>query len=153
MDWVNEQTGECVGNRTIQWRTVSLWVVACQGLHHKPLTCANVANMRSARAVAGNLRINTRSPAFLHSSAPAAPFSPCIPHSHSFTDNPANEGVAIPGGVSSQDLKAPNLQTKASGQLGLISVVFFYFCCFFLLLFFLNHSGHVSFWTGNALKN
>lgn len=62
-------------------------------------------------------------------------------------DNPANEGAATPGGVLSEDLKAPNLQT-ASGQLGLIYffvLFFFCCCCFFLLFFFLNHSGHVSF--------
>lgn len=33
---------------------------------------------------------NTHAPAF-HSI-----FSPCFPHSHSFTDNPANEGAAAP---------------------------------------------------------
>lgn len=52
-----------------------------------------------------------------HSSVPAAPlFSPCIPRRHSYTDNPANEGAASPGGVSSRELNAP----KASGQSGLI---------------------------------
>lgn len=58
---------------------------------------------------------------FTHSSVPAALlFSLCIPHRHSHTDNPANEGAATPGGVSSRDLNAPNLQTNASGQSGLI---------------------------------
>lgn len=56
---------------------------------------------------------------FTHSSVPTAPlFSPCIPHRHSYTDNPANEGAATPGGVSSRELNAP----KASGQLGLIFI-------------------------------
>lgn len=47
-----------------------------------------------------------------HSSVPAALlFSLCIPHRHSHTDNPANEGAATPGGVSSRDFersKSPN---------------------------------------------
>lgn len=56
---------------------------------------------------------------FTHSSVPAALlFSPCIPHRHSYTDNPANEGAATPGGVPSRDLNAP----KASGQSGLIFI-------------------------------
>lgn len=38
---------ECTGDRTIQWRTGSLWIVASQGLCHEPLTCANVANPES----------------------------------------------------------------------------------------------------------
>lgn len=36
------------------------------------------------------------------SSVPAAlSFGPCIPHRHSYTDNPANEGAATPGGGAS----------------------------------------------------
>lgn len=69
-----------------------------QGLHHKPLTCANVANSKISECMGQkNLKIKM-TPAF-HSSVPAALlFSPCIPHRHSYTDNPANEGAATPRG-------------------------------------------------------
>lgn len=43
---------------------------------------------------------------FTQSSVPAALlFSPCIPRRHSYTDNPANEGAAAPGGASSKRLE------------------------------------------------
>jgi len=54
-----------------------------------------------------------------HSVVPAALLSgPCIPHRHSDTDNPANEGAAAPTGASPRDSDA----SKASGQSGPMSI-------------------------------
>lgn len=80
-----------------------------------PLTCANVANLENSKSMGQDLKINTNT----HAPALHTFFSPRIPRRHSYTDNPANEGAATPGGVSSRDSKAPNLQTKATGPSGL----------------------------------
>lgn len=105
-----------------------------QGLHHKPLMCANVANSKISECMGQkNLKINM-TPAF-HSSVPAALlFSPCIPHRHSYTDNPANEGAATPeGGVVTrlESSKSPNEDLWSFGT---------DFFSFFLLF-----CGHMSF--------
>lgn len=87
LDKMNEWMDECVGERTIQWRTGSLWLVASQGLCHKPLRCANVANPPTPRdqpkyraGVPEDQHKHTHAPAFhtlfspllLYSSVPAS---------------------------------------------------------------------------------
>lgn len=75
--------------------------MASRRLCRKPLTRANVANLDISKCTRQeNLKIN--------SAASHTFFSPCTPRRHSYKDNPANEGAAAPGGVSTRDLNAPN---------------------------------------------
>lgn len=64
-EWVDgpsEWVAECTRDTILQQRTLSVCIVPSQGLHHKPLTCANVANPRSVGGWCrrSSIKTNTR---------------------------------------------------------------------------------------------